>query len=61
MTPEEMAFGLSVLTMASGIFTFTIRALLKSNCIGGSCCWGCVNFERAETHNAKELELSTNV
>jgi hypothetical protein len=55
MTPAEIAFFTGLMTMLSGTFTFTIRALLKSNCIKVKC--GCVECEREATHDPKELEL----
>jgi hypothetical protein len=56
MTPELITFYIGITTILSGTFTFTIRALLKSNCVEVKC--GCVECKREHSENPNELEIT---
>lgn len=59
MTPADIAFFTALMTMMSGTVTFTIRALLKSNCVSVKC--GCIECHREPAKNSQDLEMTNEV
>ena len=59
LTDTEIGFYLGLTTVISGLITFIIRALLKSNCVEFRCC-RILECKRDITHNPAELDLELN-
>jgi len=59
MTNEEIVFFTALMGMFSGIITFSIRGLLKSNCVHLKC--GCIECNRETAENTKDLEISSTI
>jgi hypothetical protein len=55
MTPELISFYIGITTILSGTLTFTIRALLKSNCVHVKC--GCIECNREHTEDPNQLDI----
>jgi len=56
MTPEQIAFYTALSATLSGMVTFIVRAVLKSNCTHCKFCGS--ECTREVTHEPKELELT---
>lgn len=55
LSTEEIAFYTGIATILSGVFTITIKAVLRSNCVRVTCC--CLECSREPTTNPKDFDI----
>lgn len=61
-TTEEIAFYTGLATMLSGVFTITLKALLRSNCVRVKCaCFECTREPETNTSRNIDVEMFSNV
>lgn len=55
LSTEEIAFYTGIATIMSGVFTITIKALLKSNCVHVKC--ACIECTRDRDISTNDVDI----